>query len=70
MRRARYVVFGGLFTTLLALGLAGNANALQVGDKAPDFTLAALGGKQVKLSDLTAKGPIVLYTFVQAFTGT
>ena len=41
----------------------------RVGDKAPDFTLSAPGGKQVKLSDLTAKGPVVLYTFIQAFSG-
>ena len=50
--------------------LAGPAAALDVGQKAPDFTLPAPGGKQVKLSDLTAKGPVVLYTFIQAFTGT
>ncbi len=55
---------------LAGLVLAGGAFALEVGQKAPDFTLAAAGGKQVKLSDLTAKGPVVLYTFVQAFTGT
>lgn len=46
------------------------AYGLEVGQKAPDFTLAAPGGKQVKLGDLTAKGPVVLYTFIQAFTGT
>ena len=50
--------------------LAGPAAALDVGQKAPDFTLPAPGGKQVKLSDLTAKGPVVLYTFIQAFAGT
>ena len=55
---------------LVGLILAGFALALEVGQKTPDFTLAAAGGKQVKLSDLTAKGPVVLYTFVQAFTGT
>ena len=55
---------------LAGLVLAGGASALEVGDKAPEFTLAAPGGKQVKLSDLTAKGPVVLYTFVAAFTGT
>ena len=70
MRDARNFVVGCLFTTLLALGLTGSASALQPGDKAPDFTLSAPGGKQVKLSDLTAKGPVVLYTFIQAFTGT
>jgi peroxiredoxin len=48
---------------------AGPACALEVGQKAPDFTLAAPGGKQVKLGDLTTKGPVVIYTFIQAFTG-
>jgi hypothetical protein len=55
---------------LAGLLLAGGASALEVGDKAPEFTLAGPGGKQVKLSELTAKGPVVLYTFIQAFTGT
>ena len=49
--------------------LSGAADALEVGQKAPDFTLAGTGGKQVKLSDMLGKGPIVLYTFIQAFTG-
>ena len=44
--------------------------ALAVGKKAPEFTLVGPGNKPVKLSELTAKGPIVLYTFIQAFTGT
>lgn len=48
---------------------AGPAPALEVGQKAPDFTLPSAGGKPVKLSELTAKGPVVLYTFIQAFTG-
>ena len=52
-----------------SLAAVGPLSALQVGDKAPDFTLSAPGGKQVKLSDLTAKGPVVLYTFIQAFSG-
>ena len=32
----------------------------KVGDTAADFTLDSLDGKSVKLSDLTAKGPVVL----------
>jgi hypothetical protein len=55
---------------LAALVAAGHAVALEIGQKAPDFTLPAPGGKQVKLSELTARGPVVLYTFIQAFTGT
>ena len=54
---------------LTGLSLATQAAALEVGQKAPDFTLPAPGGKQVKLSDLTAKGPVVIFTFIQAFTG-
>jgi peroxiredoxin Q/BCP len=59
-----------LVGVLAGLVLAGPAAALDVGQKAPDFSLPAPGGKQVKLSDLTAKGPVILYTFIQAFTGT
>ncbi len=61
-----------LLTGLVAAGLgsAGPATALQVGQKAPDFTLPGPGGKPVKLSDLTAKGPVVVFTFIQAFTNT
>jgi len=46
------------------------APALEVGQKAPDFTLPGPGNKPVKLAELTAKGPVVLYTLIQAFTAT
>jgi peroxiredoxin Q/BCP len=56
---------------VLGVGLVtGPAAAMEVGQKAPDFTLPAPGGKQVKLGDLLGKGPVVIYTFVQAFTPT
>ncbi len=55
---------------LASVLLVGAASALEVGQKAPDFTLNGTDGKPVKLSDLTAKGPVVLYTFIAAFTGT
>jgi peroxiredoxin Q/BCP len=58
-----------LASALLSLILAGPAAALEVGQKAPDFTLAGPGGKQIKLSEMVGKGPIVIYTFIQAFTG-
>ncbi|MBI1963448.1 MAG: redoxin domain-containing protein [Candidatus Rokubacteria bacterium] len=69
--RRRGSLSGGLVVGALAgLLLAGASSALEVGQKAPDFTLAGPGGKQVKLADLTAKGPVVIYTFIQAFTAT
>jgi AhpC/TSA family len=55
---------------LISIALAGVAGALEVGQKAPDFALNGIDGKPVKLSDLTAKGPVVLYTFIAAFTPT
>ncbi|HEV8640840.1 MAG TPA: redoxin domain-containing protein [Methylomirabilota bacterium] len=51
---------------MLSLILAGPATALEVGQRAPDFTLAAPGGKLVTLADLLAKGPVILYTFLDA----
>jgi hypothetical protein len=54
---------------LAALALAGSAGAVAPGDKAPDFALPAAGREQpVKLADLLGKGPVVIYTFIQAFT--
>jgi hypothetical protein len=64
--RMRPLVLAGVLSSLV---LAGPAAALEVGQKAPDFTLAGVGGKQIKLADMLGKGPIVLYTFIQAFTG-
>jgi peroxiredoxin len=55
---------------MAGLLFAAPVRALEVGQKAPDFTLPAPDGKPVKLVDLTAKGPVVIYTFIQAFTGT
>jgi peroxiredoxin len=34
--------------------------ALKVGDKAPDFSLPNGDGKEVKLSDLTSRSPVLL----------
>jgi len=55
---------------LAGLLFSAPARALEVGQKAPDFALPGTDGKPVKLADLTAKGPVVIYTFIQAFTGT
>ena len=57
---------------LAAAALAAPAwAALDIGDKAPDFTApAALAGKQYdfSLADSLAKGPVVLYFFPAAFS--
>ena len=57
---------------LLSAGLASSAwAALDVGEKAPDFSVpAALAGKEYKfsLAETLAKGPVVLYFFPAAFS--
>ena len=59
-----------VLSALAVVTLAGPTVALEVGQKAPDFALNGTDGKPVKLSDLTAKGPVVIYTFIAAFTQT
>ena len=59
-----------VLSALAVVTLAGHTVALEVGQKAPDFALNGTDGKPVKLSDLTAKGPVVIYTFIAAFTPT
>jgi peroxiredoxin Q/BCP len=70
MRTASRFVTVVVLALLAALALVPPAFALQVGDKAPEFELPGPEGKPVKLADLTAKGPVVLYTFIAAFTPT
>jgi len=70
MSTKRAVIRSLVLTALAVLVLASAAAALEVGQKAPDFALNGTDGKPVKLSDLTAKGPVVIYTFIAAFTPT
>lgn len=70
MRRRHQVISGVLVGVMASLLLAGPAGAIEVGQKAPDFTLTGPGNKPVKLADLLGRGPLVIYTFIQAFTAT
>jgi hypothetical protein len=67
---ARLVSHALVASALAVLVAAGSANALELGQKAPDFALNGVDGKPVKLSELTAKGPVVIFTFIAAFTPT
>jgi AhpC/TSA family len=70
MAITRAVTRALVLSALAVMTLGGVASALEVGQKAPEFALNGTDGKPVKLSDLTAKGPVVLYTFIAAFTPT
>ena len=51
-----------LLSVLLAgvLGVAGVATALEVGEKAPDFTLPSTTGEQISLSQFQGKKPVLI----------
>ena len=68
MNRSGKITCWLLLGTVAGLLLVTSADALEVGQKAPDFTLVAPGNKQVRLADLLGKGPVVIYTIIQAFT--
>ena len=68
MTGRRCLIVLGVLAVLLSAG--GDVQALEVGQKAPEFSLPGPGNKPVKLSELTARGPVVLYTVIQAFSPT
>ena len=68
--RTSLLLRGIVTAALVSLAWVGVASALDAGDKAPEFALNGVDGKPVKLSELTAKGPVVIYTFIAAFTPT
>ncbi len=68
--RTSLLLRGIVAAALTSLALVGAASALDVGQKAPDFALNGVDGKPVKLSELTVKGPVVIFTFIAAFTPT
>ena len=69
MRTTRRLLQGILVGLAAVLILISSAAAIEVGQKAPDFTLQLPDGKPITLSELTAKGTVAMYTFIQAFTG-
>ncbi len=59
MKRVLRLLATGFMTCLLPFALAA-ADPPKIGAKAPDFTLKTLDDQTVRLSDLTAKGKVVL----------
>jgi len=57
-----------LSSALLGLG-ARDVLALEVGDKAPDFSLPATTAEAIKLADYVGKKPVVVFFYVNAFSG-
>ena len=63
------VVSAVLFLGVLLLLLSGDrVMAVQVGDKAPDFSLPATTAEKISLADFVGKKPVVVFFYVYAFT--
>ena len=57
-------------TLLTAVAVAGHSvAALEVGDKAPDFSLPASDGNTYSLSRFLGDRPVVIAFFIKAFNG-
>jgi peroxiredoxin len=69
MRRSTLAVVLFAVAVALVAGPAVPVAALEVGDKAPDFTLPATTQETLSLKDLRGKN-VVLFGFIGAFTPT
>ena len=68
--RWKYLIVAVLLSgVILSIG-ASRALALQVGDKAPDFSLPATTAEKVSLADYLGKKPVVVFFYIGAFTAT
>jgi peroxiredoxin Q/BCP len=63
----RKCLLAGLVTPLALFAMS--ANALEVGDKAPDFSLQGSDGNTYTLSQFNGEKPVVISFFPKAFTG-
>lgn len=70
MRHAHRMALFVVIMAVMALGMSGPVAALEVGDKAPVFTLPATTQEKLALADLIGKKNIVLFGFIGAFTAT
>lgn len=70
MRHMRFAVTLIVMAVVLAIGWSVPAAALEVGDKAPNFTLPATTTEKLSLADYAGKKNVVLFGFIGAFTPT
>jgi hypothetical protein len=66
-RWKRLVVAVLLSGVILSMGTS-HVLALQVGDKAPDFTIPGTTTEEIKLADYVGKKPVVVFFYIGAFT--
>ena len=66
LRMLKSLLAGALFAAVTFA--VQSAHALQVGDKAPDFSMPSATGSTVRLSDFLGKKSVVIFTYIAAFT--
>ena len=71
MKMRRWVSISMIMLVAVALLFfnAGNVRALNVGDKAPEFTLPSTTGEKISLNQYRGKKPVVLFFYLFAFGG-
>ena len=67
MSRWTGMVAAVILSGVLHLPNPGHVLALQVGDKAPDFSLPATSAETVSLTDYLGKKSVVLFFYLWAF---
>ena len=65
---SKLVLVGVLLVSML-IGIR-ETTALEVGEKAPDFTLPSTTGEKISLSQFQGKKPVLLEFYVADFGGT
>jgi hypothetical protein len=63
--RVTAATLAGIVLLLLA---ASQGMALQVGDKAPPFSLGATTAEKIELANYLGKQPVVLFFYIAAFS--
>ena len=69
MKHTRFALTLIVMAVLIAIGSAPLAAALEVGDKAPNFTLPSTTAEKLSLADYAGKN-VVLFGYIGAFTPT
>ena len=69
VKRARSLLLTGVLLAGLLLA-ASAATALEIGDKAPDFTLPSTTGEKISLSQFRGKKLVLLEFFISVFGAT
>jgi len=70
MKRSGVLMMLASVIVVLVIGSVASVAALQVGERAPEFTLPATTAEKFSLNQFQGKKHVVLFGFIGAFTPT